>query len=89
MNKQTNVCDRLLYTKWQSTLPDVRCKNEVSNILLLLTLLYKKENIFEIIEILFNIADLLKLTDNIVKDKIMTLQRDLITIKNCRCAIYW
>lgn len=88
MNKQKNGYDRPLYTKWQSPLPDVRCKNETSNILPLPTLLYNKGSILGIIEVLFDIVEPLELINNVVKNKIIILKGDLMTVRNCKRAIY-
>ena len=40
------------------------------------------------IEILFDVAERLELTDNVIKNKIIILKGDLINIRNCRRAIY-
>ena len=88
MNKQKNSHNRPLYTKWRSPLPDIKCKNEASNILPLPTLPYNEGNISETIEVLRDIAKRLELTDDVVKDKIILLKGDLMTVRNCRRAIY-
>lgn len=79
----------MFYTKWQSLLPNVRCKNKVSNIFLFSTFLYNEENSLKIIKVLFDIANWLELTNNVVRDKIIILKKDLMIVKNCRHTIYW
>lgn len=64
-------------------------RNEASNIQLLPTLPYNEGSISGTIEVLFNIAKRLELTDDIVKNKIIILKEDLMIVKNCRRAIYW
>lgn len=43
MHKQKNTQRILIYYKWEIFLPNIRCKNEVANILLLSTLFLMKK----------------------------------------------
>ncbi len=67
---------------------NIRYKNEVANIFPLPTLFYNKGSIADIIEILQEIAEQLGPSDEIVRDKVILFKGDLITVRNCRCAIY-
>lgn len=41
------------------------------------------------IEVWLNIVRDFELTDNVVRSKIIPLEKDLFTIRNARCIIYW
>ena len=88
MHKQKNTQDISIYWKWETFLLNIRCKNKVANILLLSTLPFYKENIVNIIKILWEIAKRLRVSEKVVRDKIILLKGDLLTIRNCRRVIY-
>ncbi len=88
MHKQKNTLGVSIYRKWETPLPNIRCRNEVADILLLPTLPYNKGSIAGTIEILREIAERLGLSDEIVRDKVILLQGDLLTVRNCRRTIY-
>ncbi len=69
-------------------MPNIRCRNEVSDILPLPTLPYNEGSIAGTIEILREIAERLGLSDEIVRDKVILLKSDLLTVRNCRRSIY-
>ena len=69
-------------------MPNIRCRNEVADILPLPTLPYNEGSIVGTIEILQEIAERLGLSDEIVRDKVILLKGDLLTVRNCRRAIY-
>ena len=89
MHKQKNTQEVLIYRKWETLLPNIRCRNEVADILPLSTLPYNKGSIVGTIKILQEIAERLRLSDKIVRDKVILLKGDLLTVRNCRHAIYW
>ncbi len=70
-------------------MPNIRCTNEVADILPLPTLLYNESSIAGTIEIFREIVERLGLSDKIVKDKVILLKGDLLIVRNCRRAIYW
>lgn len=88
INKQIHGHNRSLYTKWMLSLLDFKCKNKSSDILLLPILLYYERNILRIIDILFNIADRLEFSNNIVMNMIIIPKENIMTIKNYGCGIY-
>ncbi|WP_375449348.1 hypothetical protein [uncultured Nostoc sp.] len=88
MHKQKNTQGVSIYQKWETLLPNIRCRNEVADILPLPTLLFNEGSIAGIIEILREIAKRLGLSDEIVRNKIILLKGDLLTVRNSRCAIY-
>lgn len=89
MQKQKNDRNILIYRKWALPLPDIRCSFEKANLLPLLTLAYNKGTILGTINIIRELAEQLELTNEVVRDKIIFIKRDLMTIQNCCCAIYW
>ena len=88
MHKQKNTQGVSIYQKWETPLPNIRCRNEVADILLLPTLPFNEGSIAGTIEILWEIAKRLGLSDEIVRNKIVLLKGDLLTIRNSRRAIY-
>ena len=70
-------------------MPNIRCKNEVADILPLPTLPFNERNIAGTIKILWEIAKRLGLSDEIVRNKIILLKGDLLIVRNSRRAIYW
>ena len=89
MHKQKNTQEVFIYQKWETFLPNIRCRNEVVDILQLPTLLFNEGSIAGTIEILWEIAKRLGLSDEIVRNKIILLKGDLLTVRNSRRAIYW
>ena len=89
MHQQINIWTVLLYEKWKTLLLDIRYRNFVISILSFLAFFYNEKNIADIIEIFSKIVEQLKLSDKIVEDKIILIKIDLLTIWNCRYAIYW
>ncbi len=69
-------------------MPNIRCRNEVADVLLFPTLPYNKGSIVGTIEILREIAERLEFSDEIVRDKVILLKGNLLTVRNCRHAIY-
>ena len=69
-----------MYYKLLSLLPNIIYRNKVSDILLLLILIYDKITINKIIVIINEIVEYLKLFNKIVKNKIFFLKNDLVTI---------
>ena len=69
-------------------MPNIRCRIEVIDILSLPTLPYNDGSIAGTIEILREITERLGLSDKIVRDKVILLKSDLLTVRNCRRAIY-
>lgn len=88
MYKQKNNRGTSIYCKLESPLPNIRYRNETADIFLFLMLSFNEKSIAGIINILREIADQLGLSDIIVKDKIILLKWDLMTVRNCRYAIY-
>lgn len=88
MQKQKNAWNILIYRKWASSLPDIGCNLEKANILPLPTLLYNEDTISGSIDIIRKLADRQELTDDVIKDEIILIKRDLMTVQNCRCAKY-
>ena len=89
MCKYKNDRNIPIYCKWALPLPDIRCSLEKTDILLLLTLAYNKDTISGSIDIIHELADWLELTDNVVRNKIIVIKKDLMNIQNCCYAIYW
>ncbi len=89
MHKQKNTQGVSIYRKWETPLPNIRCRNEVADILPLLTLPFNKGSIAGTIKILREIAKRLGLSNEIVRNKIILLKGKFFTIRNCRRAIYW
>ena len=83
MRKQKNNHNISIYQKWPLPLPDIRCRLEPADILLFPTLAINKGTIFGSINIVQELAKWLKLSDKIIKGKLILLNRDLMTIWNC------
>lgn len=88
MQKQKNDCNIPIYSKWASPLPDIRCSLEKANILPLPTLAFNKGTISGSIDIIGELAERLELTNEVVREKIILIKGDLMTVQNCRRAIY-
>lgn len=88
MYKQENTQVVSIYQKWETPLPNIRCRNEAADILPLPTLPFNEESIAGTIDILREIAKRLGLSEEVVRDKIILLKGDLLTVRNCRRAIY-
>lgn len=89
MRKQKNNYNIPIYRKWPSPLPDVKCKDESADILPFSTFAFNEGTITGTIEIIRGHVERLRLSDEVVRNKIILLKRDLMTISNCRRAIYW
>lgn len=89
MRKQKNDRNIPIYHKWPSLLPDIKCNPNTADVLLLPTLVANKITISETINIIRELAERLELTDEVVRDKLILIKRDLMTIHNCRYAIFW
>ncbi len=80
MYKQKNTQGVSIYRKWETHLLNIRCRNEVAEILPLPTLPYNEGSIAGTIEILREIAERLRLSDEIVRDKVILLKGDFLII---------
>lgn len=89
MHNQESTQSLSIYWKWETFLPNVRCRNEVADIFPLPTLFFNEKNIASTIKILQEIAKRLKLFDKVVGDKIILSKINLLIIRNCRSVIYW
>ncbi len=88
IHKQKNTQKVSIYRKWETPLLNIRCRNEVADILPLLTLPFNEGSIAGIIEILQEITKRLGFFDEIIRNKIILLKGNLFIIRNCKCAIY-
>lgn len=89
MQKQKNNWNIPIYCKWASLLRDIRCSLKKANILLLPPLPYNKGTISGSIDIIRKLADRLELTDDVIRDKVIWIKEDLMTVRNYRRTIYW
>ena len=80
MRKQKNDRNIPIYYKWALPLPDIRCSLEKADILPFPILAYNKGTISGSIDIIHKLADWLELTDDVIRDKIILIKRDLINI---------
>lgn len=80
MRRQKNDRNIPIYRKWPSPLPDVRCKLEPADILPLPTFAFNEGTIAGTIDIFEEIAKRLELTDEVVRDKLIILKGDLMTV---------
>ena len=78
MHKQKNTQRVSIYWKWETLLPNIRCKNEVANIFPLPTFPYNEGSIVNIIKILWKIAKRLGLSDKIIRNKVILLKGNLL-----------
>lgn len=67
IQNQKNSQNKPIYTKWCLSLPDIKCKNDTTDIFLLPTLAFHKGSISKRIKVLRNIAEWLELTDEVEK----------------------
>lgn len=88
MRKQKDCQNNTIYHKWPFLLPNIRCRDEATDIFLLSTLALNKATINRTIDIISEIAKCLKLSNKVVRNKIILLKRDLMTIKNSKRMIY-
>lgn len=88
MRKQKNDRNIPIYRKWASPLPDIRCSLEKADIFPLPTLAFNEGTISGLIDIIRELAERLELTNEVVGDKIILIKGDLMTVRNCRRAIY-
>ena len=89
MHRQKNDCNIPIHRKWPSPLPDIKCKPDIANVLPLPTLASNKAIISGTIDIVQELGKRLELTNEVVRDKLILLKGDLMTIHNCRRAIFW
>ena len=78
----------LIYHKWALSLLDIRCSLEKANLLLFPILAYNKSIILGIIDIFWELAQWFEITNEVVKNKIIFIIGDLMTIQNYRRTIY-
>ncbi len=88
MQKPKNDRNIPIYRKWPLPLSDIRCRLEKAVILLLLTLAMNEGILPWTIDIVQELAEQLKLSDKVIRDKLILLKGDLMTVWNCRRAIY-
>ncbi len=67
----------------------IRYRLKKADIFLLPTLAMNEGTIPGFINIVQELAKQLELLDEIIKDKLILLKGDLITVRNCQRAIYW
>lgn len=67
---------------------DIRCNLEKADLLTLPTLAYNKGTISGTIDIIQELAERLELTNEVVRDKIIFIKGNLMTVQNCCRAIY-
>lgn len=67
---------------------DIRCNLEKADLLTLPILAYNKGTILGTIDIIQELAERLELTNEVIRDKIIFIKGDLITVQNCCRAIY-
>ena len=89
MRRQKNNRNISIYRKWSFSLLDIKCRPDTADMLLLPTLANNKAIISGTINIIQELAERLELTDEVVRDKLILLKRDLMTIRNCWYAIFW
>ena len=87
--RQKNDHNILIHHKWLSSLEDIKCKPGIFDILLLPTFATNAVTIFGIIDIVQELEERLELTDEIVKDKLILIKRDLMIISNYQHIIFW
>ncbi len=88
MHKPKNDRNIPIYRKRPSPLSDIKCNPDTANVFPLPTLTANKTTISGTIDIVQELAESFELTDEVVKDKLISIKRDLMTIHNCRCAIF-
>ena len=71
MQKQKNDYNILIHRKWLLPLPDMRCRLEKADILLLLTLAINKGTILGSINIVQKLTKRLELLDKVIKNKLI------------------
>lgn len=79
----------LIYYKWALLLSDIRYSFKKTDIFLLLTLVYNKNIISKSINIISRLGDQLELMDNMIRNKIILIKRDLMIIQNYYYTVYW
>ncbi len=87
MRKQKNDCNIPIYRKWPSPLPDIRCRLKKADILPLPSFAMNESTITRSIDIVQELAERLELLDEVIRDKLILLKGDLMTVRNCRHAI--
>ncbi len=69
-------------------LPDIKCNPDTADIFSLPTLVVNEATISRTLDIIQELVKRLELTDKVVRDKLILIKRDLMTIRNCRHAIF-
>ncbi len=80
MRKQKNDRNILIYRKWSLPLLNIRYGLEKADILPLLTFTMNKSTILKSINIVYELAKRVELLDEVIRDKLTLLKRDLMTI---------
>lgn len=88
MRRQKDDRNIPIYRKWPSPLPDIKCRPDTADVLPLPTLANNEATISGTIDIVQELAERLELTDEVVRDKLILLKGDLMTIRNYRRAIF-
>ena len=88
MRRQKDNRNILIYYKWPFLLPHIKCRPDTANVFPLPTLASNEATISGTIDIVQELAERLELTDEVVRDKLILLKGDLMTIRNCRRAIF-
>ena len=83
MQKRNNNYNIPIYQKWPLPLPDIRSKVEIAKIFLLPIFTMNEDTILRSINIIQELAEQLKLLDRFIKNKLILLKENLMTIRNC------
>ena len=70
------------YCQWPSSLDDIRCSFTKADVVLLPTLAFNEETIVGTINVLQTIANRFGLTNEMVSNKVIIMQGDLLTVRN-------
>ncbi len=82
MHKQKNDRNIPIHCKWPSPLLDIKCNPDTADVLLLPTLAANKVTISRTIDIIQELVERLELTDEVIRDKLILIKGDLMTIHN-------
>ncbi len=88
MRKQKHDRNIPIHRKWPSPLPNIRCRLKKADILPLPTLAINEGTIPGSIDIVQELAERLELSDEIIRDKLILLKGNLMTVRNCQRVIY-